>query len=770
MDQANLSTNPVETPPEPRAKKHWGLGLAIGGAVLLLAIASFFAITRNQGLFKQEQAEPEVSSEIIVEITEEEEELIELEINPLANQFAPYNLQTIKVNPAIPKYPLESNLSNITNLGQFYLSDQDKEMLARNQFIVRPDTYLEFFPLYESNRYNKIPSFITTDSILHNYHLLFDFLLKQLEEQKLSAGLKKLSQQMFASALDQYKTLQGTTWEEEARRNVAFFAVGNKLLDPEFVIPSLVATEVNQELEAINKHEDLKGSPVMKGSTDEVYLEDYTQYIPRGHYTKSEELERYFRTMMWYGRFTFVSDRDSQLKSALLMTLALDEEANLSQWKKLYEPINFFVGKSDDLTYEQMIDLITQVYGEEQDLVKISQDQASFSRFSKAVNKLEGPKINSIPVFIASLDSDREALTKGFRFMGQRFTVDAEIFQRLITREVGPKGGSCEDAPFDEGRMLPQGLDIPAALGSSEAEAILESQGEKDYACYPENLSKLQVYLKELPENHWQQNLYWGWLYQLRPLLEERGEGYPVFMQSSAWTRKSLSAFLGSWAELKHDTILYAKQVYAEFGGGFPPDNDDRGYVEPNPEVYARLSALLEMTISGLESRDLLVSDQKDNLLLMKQLADSLRVISEKELANESLSEEEYEIIRSYGGQLEHIWLEINKNEPEFINSTGARDYLDQNPAAVITDVATDPNGAVLEAGIGNIFNIFVIVPIEGQLRLARGGVFSYYEFPWPMNDRLTDEKWRAMIRPDSNIPLPKLPQWTSAYLVSSQD
>jgi hypothetical protein len=43
---------------------------------------------------------------------------------------------------------------------------------------------------------------------------------------------------------------------------------------------------------------------------------------------------------------------------------------------------------------------------------------------------------------------------------------------------------------------------------------------------------------------------------------------------------------LGSWAELKHDTILYAKQVYAELGGGGtarPSPKLAQGYVEPVP-------------------------------------------------------------------------------------------------------------------------------------------------------------------------------------------
>jgi hypothetical protein len=309
--------------------------------------------------------------------------------------------------------------------------------------------------------------------------------------------------------------------------------------------------------------------------------------------------------------------------------------------------------------------------------------------------------------------------------------------------------------------MLPKSLDIPSALGSQEALDILIDQGETQYACYPENMSKMQSYVAGLPTENWTQNLYWGWLYQLRPLTEVKSSGYPIFMQNEAWVRKDLNTFLGSWSELKHDTILYAKQVYAELGGGGPEKKDDRGYVEPNPYVYARLASLLKMTNEGLDIRGLLTANMKDNLSKMEQLAMSLKTISEKELNNEKLTDDDYELIRSYGGQLEHFWLEINKDEPQY-KELGQRDFLDQNPAAIVADVATDPNGQVLEEGTGKIFDIYVVVPIDGKLRIAKGGVYSYYEFTWPLADRLTDQKWREMLNTGQ---APQLPEWTKAFV-----
>jgi hypothetical protein len=312
--------------------------------------------------------------------------------------------------------------------------------------------------------------------------------------------------------------------------------------------------------------------------------------------------------------------------------------------------------------------------------------------------------------------------------------------------------------------MLPKGLDIPAAMGSKKAENILKNQGDFELACYSENMSKMQKYIASLGADIWTQNLYWGWLYSLQSLTTEKSTGYPSFMINSAWAGKDLNNYLASWTELKHDTILYAKQVYAELGGGgeLPAKKDDRGYVEPNVYVYARLASLLKMTAAGLEDRGLLSATNKTNLGKMEQLVLSLKTISEKELNNTTLTDAEYELIRSYGGQLESFWLEVNKEEMA-ANGLDKRNYLNQNPAALVADVATDPNGFVLEEGTGYINNIYVVVPVDGKLRIAKGGVYSYYEFSWPLSDRLTDEKWRELL---SNFEqAPKTPVWTNEFI-----
>lgn len=691
----------------------------------------------------------------------------------LASEFAPYREVTVDETAVLKPYTVAGDLKNVMNGDRFEISPEVKQKLARNGFVVLPGYYQEFFMLYEFNRYDMIPNFVTTDAMLHNYHLFFNYLLKTVETDQLMPQLKALNQGMQKTSERLSQKMQNTAWANAARRNVAFFSVGARLLDPQASVPASVRKEVEAELRLIDDHQEgMQISPVMsmgqKADALESLKEDYTQYIPRGHYTQSDSLKAYFKCMMWYGRMTFRAKNEEETKSAVLMTLALRDPKRLAEWDKIYQTTNFFVGESDDLGCNQYYPLLLKVYGNDLNEIQLTKDVKKWQAFMKEASKLKGPSINSVPIFDASVQPDREREIKGFRFMGQRYTVDADIFQRLVYREVG-------ENKQGERRMLPKGLDIPAAMGSSEAKSILKEMGQYEYQNYPENMSKLENYLSGLKPAVWQKNLYWSWMNTLKPLTVEKPKGYPSFMLNQAWQQKELNTYLGSWTELKHDTILYAKQVYAEAGGGGGEKVDDRGYVEPNPHLYARLAALTAMTREGLQSRNLLNQRDAESLQRLEKLALELKSISERELQGKSLSAEDYELIRSFGVQLEHLWMETLRDQD---NNMSHSDLLNSNPAMLVADVATAPPDKVLEEATGYIHTIFAVVPVEGSLRIVKGGVYSYYEFPWPAADRLTDQKWREMLStqwlPNEDATaaqkkIPELPSWTNSFRATGQ-
>jgi len=682
---------------------------------------------------------------------------------PAMPVFAAYNEPAVSVAPAVVHEPIAADLSNVRV--SFLLSPGLRARLAEHGFVVAPGVEKEFFTVYEKARYDNQPVFVTSDSLLHVYHLLFDKVLRTAEVEHFIPLLRDLNAALLAQADGQYQALKDGPWAEAARRTVAFVGVGSRLLDPEIEIPAYAGDLVQSELALVDEAAGILPSPLFPGLE---FGEDYTQYIPRGHYTLREDLKAYFRSMMWYGRMTFrLKTKDPEVgkeetRAALLLVQALkdttvDGRPALDLWQDLYSPTAFMVGRSDDLTALQYLDVLDAVYGSETEVTDLV-DEAKLQEFIDLAMQLPPPRILGL---VIAVTQDVEETTKGLRFMGQRFVPDAYVFRELIFRNVGT---------LTDPRGLPKGLDLFAAMGSERAYAILDQMGETHYERYPEQMQKMRDWMSGLTVSDWTETLYNTWLYTFHPLIEVPSDGYPAFMRSSAWLDKQLNAVLGSWAELKHDTILYAKQVYAELGGGPPPPQPEppKGYVEPVPQFFARLAALTEMTRDGMESRGLLNEVDATSLDTLHTLATSLQTMAEKELRSEPLTEDEYATIRFYGGQLETLTMAAADSDME---DPLARRYMEEEPqAAVIADVATNPAPppTALEEGVGRVNPIYAVVPIveaDGTtyLHVARGGVFSYYEFPWPIPDRLTDEKWRGMLD-DGSAPPP--PEWTASFLV----
>jgi len=648
-------------------------------------------------------------------------------------------------------YPGEE-LEYVDNLDYLYLDSAVIEQLKKNQFAVVDGYNSEFFEIYEDNRYFQTPNFVTVDSMMHTYHLYFSLLLNRTEKDYLYEMLSALTLQLCDISYEQYLSLMDSPFEEAARKNHAYFSVACSLLDESFRADSAVADIVNYELDHIYEAGGI-GDCLITNT-----MLDYSQFKPRGYYEGDAVLEKYFRAMMWYGQLNFAQSSQELTRCALLMNLAM-EQSDFALWEQIYMVTSFFAGVSDDLSYYEYIPAIEAAYGTVPDLYTVANDEESFAIFEQLISDLRAPAINSVPVMEGT--EDIPEVTKGFRFMGQRFTIDAAVMQQLVYSNI-------RENSEGEKRMLPDALDMPAAMGSDMALDILEQQGTMDYDGYSEKMALLRQTVEDSAESTWSSSLYSSWIYTLDPLLEVKGAGYPSFMQSSEWTKKNLETYLGSYTELKHDTVLYAKQVMAEMGGGPEEIIDDRGYVEPEVQVFYRFEQLAGQTARGLSSFGLISDADYQNLDRLAELAVRLRIISEKELRDETLTEEEYELIRGYGGTLEHFWAEAVKDKSE-------SDWLDTQeiPASLVTDIATDPNGSVLQIANGKPSAIYVIVKVDGHIRVAKGAVYNFYQFTQPISERLTDTEWRQMTGEwmmedgtynwDAKI---EKPWWTKSYRV----
>jgi len=718
---------------------------------IVIALIFIFSACNASSLFQ-----PTVNPTKNVGITPNKAITPTITISPIADRttiyrqpFAEYKPITVRLpDKSAFDYTLPIDLTNIKGLENLGLSEGQLHLLALNGFVVSTPIagqFQEFYQLYESLRYQENQTtFATTDAVFHIYHLIFDKMLRDLEREYFISDLKTLTNSLLKTATNQYNALRGTPLEDPALRNVAYFGVASELLGLNPAIPDAAISMVKSEISLIESHHGANISPIWDRSDlpeDQRLIEDYSQYTPRGHYTRSEELKQYFKAMMWYGRMTFRLRDIQETQRALLLVQALRKTGNAEElWSNIYDPTTFIVGKSDDLSFSEYGALSDSIFGSEPDMINFS-DNTLMEQFMKEARNLPAPQINSMWVWIWE-DSD-EAI-KGLRFMGQRFTLDEYVFGQVMWRKVGT---------IDNPRDLPKALDFLAAMGSEEAYNILDNMGETNYENYIEQMSKVKDEIASLEISSWTQNLYWNWLYSFYPLIEPKDETFPAFMRTQAWTRKDLNTALGSYTELKHDTILYAKQVMAEMGGGME-ENPPKGYVEPNPEVYARLHALAQMTYDGLLSRGLLSTTIQNNLENLMDLLGFMQTISEKELNGELITDEEYWRIMYFGGELEALTLAAADTTEEY-----DRDLSDQK-AALVADIATGI-GRVLEEAIGQPAIIYVIPP-DDPTRVSIGAIFTYYEFSVSPDQRMTDETWQGLVESGQT---PEYPTWTSSFM-----
>jgi hypothetical protein len=666
----------------------------------------------------------------------------------------------------------KDGIGAMENYKRLNLSKDAQILLEKNGFVVVPTkAYKDMTDTYEASRKDNLPIFLTTDSVLHTTHLLFDFLLRTIEISHLMSNLNQLTESMLKASIEAYKKLEDKEVKKAVYSNIAFFSVASRLLNDRGAIPQYVKNIVEEEVALIQNHKGFQKSPIFG------YLEDYSQYVPRGHYNVSEEFKSYFKAMMWYGRMGFYLNPSESLqitegltkqltRQALLIVKALNDsriegKTAFEVWEKIYEPTTFFVGKTDDLDVHDYRNIALKIYGKILNATNLV-DESRLERFMSEARRLRKPKILS--TFVVDSENNKkgnEEITLGFRFMGQRFILDSYVFQNLVYPKVMFYTGKSR--PFtwvmsQRGpiRGFPRGLDIMAVLGSMYAEEVLREEGDSDYERYNEQLEKLKKEF-DLKKEEWSSNLYWIWLYCLKPLLTPSGCNFPTFMHSKAWKSKELNTALGSWAELRHDTILYAKQSYTMLAGGLPPQPKlTYGYVEPCPEVYARVREMVEMMRKGLISRKLLDNRIEDNLIRYERLLVILETISKKELTGKALTEDENETIWNIGSLLKSVTKFPDEIMSKITSGTDER-------MALIADVHTDPNsGQVLEEAVGFPFIIYVKVSIKGKDQIVQGPVFSYYEFKQPMSDRLTDEKWQSILKAGKE---PSLPKWTSGFI-----
>jgi hypothetical protein len=611
---------------------------------------------------------------------------------------------------------------------------------------------------------------------------LIDEEFTYIEEASFYPTLLDLSKSMLVSSSQAYSQVQDAQQKDSFERLSAYFLVASSILEnastdyqtfkrgsfiddtksdtKEAVLTVLgvLGKDSNvsekakdiarQEIELIFEAKGMGSSPLM-GSQ-----EDYTQYGPRSHYAKNVILRDYFRAMMYYGRTNFLLKSTEQTRDAININLLLTAE-QIKQWESIYQPTSFFVGQTDDLTiydYNQAANKIGFKASDESDTV-IAKLQSELATY-------RDPQIMSSVVIDQSVftttKEDLQKSTKGFRFMGQRFTPDAFIFSTLTQGDELPDKATGQSLP-----STPTALMVSTLMGSKTSSSLLnewiKNNAPESDKVLANRMVTLQDYFNKTTQAQWTQNIYWSWLYSIKSLFNNFNiAGYPMFMKSDDWNKKNLQGFLGSFTELKHDTLLYAKQSYAEKGGGGgdepPPAKPvPKGYVEPNIDFFDRLIALVNLSNDGLKQFDILPSFlQARNIEFMEALK-FYKSIAVSELENKKISDDDFEKLRLSAGSLDQI---LKNPDSEILLESNAR-------SAIIADVHTDvKTGKILYEADGIPNYIYVAVKDVNGTRLTKGLVYSYYEFTNPIAKRLTDQDWQNWNYTEKSK-VPEMPWWS---------
>jgi len=642
---------------------------------------------------------------------------------------------------------------------------------------------------------------VTPDLVLHAYHKYFELTLEQLEQHELSKflstflnGLHSNLAEAVAGSNGQIKVhyqnleaqivLARVLFENKNIEKPAYFsspADEQKYNDQDKNIDTLenafkildkygkdltaeLKNKIKEDLTSIYKADEVGASPLFIRYDDQIKT-DYTQFTPRSHYTKNSNLRAYFRTMMLLGRSSYYLKNDLGIAETNLLVKQFERknasgQAPLDAWKKISAVTSFYAGQSDDLSFAEWKSFKSEVLGAEVEDDKDLIAPENINKLAAKLDQLRLPKILSDIIIDDSMASRTKAdllrQTLGFRIFGQKFTFDAWILNDLTA------GVEKTDYKLPS---TPSALFIPAAFGDKRAENLLPEFLKQsadfvanDISGFLNKFNQKKTDIAKVKKTEWFGSMGSAWLYVLGSLTYNYGEHYPLYMQGANFLDKQLQTFLGSYAELKHDTLLYAKQSYAELGAGgqerpIPPVV--KGFVEPNLEFWTRFNELLERTDNLFTEYNLFKDNSvADRLEQFKKISKLYSNIAERELRGEAVSDEDYESLRTT--KLSFMAQPFEALDPS--EKSGR--------TALIADIHTDGlKKQILYEATAEPYFMLAIIGNEDEPRIAAGLAYNHYELTGDLKRRLTDDDWHKMVY-DNPESLPSKNFWYSALLI----
>ncbi len=703
-------------------------------------------------LTAQNQFDPAVYQDFLKDIEQLDSRGLQ-EMHPLKSQY----VQSYDQNFDITDYNYLDSIIIKMNL-----TDGELNLLEQNQFFVTERlSYVSYGDALWNIYSRDLPVMITTDMILHAMHKSYDEILKVLEIKLMRPNLQTFLQSLYDNYPNFKDAHSGSPAILKSLKDVDLYVtVGLSLIEDKTMSSQFDhQQEVDRVLQLI-KNENFTSTNLFSDSTLDL---DFSQYKPRGHYTESEELEQYFRTMMWLGRGSFYLtppplkefslDEKKRINSSAFLLNQFIESSNekhlLDQNDKI---INKLIGESDNITADEYSLLL--------DKLGIHKVDDLLNNFENYYNALENDpdfksRIASFPYFTDPNSEEPEELPITYKLSGQRFIIDSYIFSNLVHDRV-------------KFRLLPDPLDALICLGNNDAIDLMQDEIEEHN--YAKNLASLRYLVDHQEKEYWTEGFYGTWLDAIRSLGQDQDwdeERVPPFMKTTAWQQEKMNTQLAAWTQLRHDNLLYAAQSYTGgIGCCFP-----HSYVEPYPAFYERVAKFSTEARTFFETADIDVN--VDRIISyynsFENVIGQLQTLAEKELNKEPFTEEEEMFLKTMmndaavcgialTGWITDLYYnkDIDLLDPDFITA----DVHTQT-----TDLAGNIVGNVLQVANGGIdLGVFLAPSPSNDYKMTAfvGPVSSYYEFVNPNFERSTDEDWTTTMLEDE---LPERPDWVNIYL-----
>ncbi|WP_337865642.1 DUF3160 domain-containing protein [Ignavibacterium sp.] len=701
--------------------------------------------------------------------------------------------QNMTSNQLLAMHPAGTFLSNInafydnprlfSRIDSFYqLTNYEKQLLNKHGFMVSErlnkisfgQSFLEIF-------HNDLPVFISVDAILHAFHVSYDRILMDVETGFIIGRLSQLLQNLHSNQNTIYVKYGSNPQMMQMLKDVdVYLTVALRLLNinASSFYPSN-ASVVNEILTLV--YDEQMTEYNLFANT--CRMVDWSQFKPRGHYSNNltfPELENYFRSMMWLGRielylmqphgvdtincFPSLQDIQRQIINSYLILELLNLGSNKLIYDEIEEAINIFAGEQDNVTVDNLIYLKNTLN------INDADELLSYTKFIEFQDTLRNQsfayqKILSQVLYSNPMDPDSITPASAFMLFGQRFMIDSYVTASVVYDRIKYQGQTvC--------RLFPSTLDVLFSLGNDASAQLLISELNQYH--YSTNLAALRYLINNYDNDFWTANLYSNWLKMIRELNPPSDRSQlPDFMQTAAYWQQKMNSQLSSWAELRHDHLLYAKQSYT----GSTICSFPYSYVEPFPEFY---NTLKEFALNAKDKITLLnFGNPYTKGVILHYLnklfatSDTLMNISIKELNNEMFTQQEisflqrmiYETGNSSGPAFDGWYPMLFYRDDEYTDvGLMQSDHLVADIHTTPTDCSAIPYGWITHVGTGKInIGVFVTPWVDGELTAFTGPVMSYYEYRTENFLRLTDDEWKniylqSALRPD----------WVNIYLADS--